>query len=128
MARRPLIAGNWKMHYTHLEGVALAQKIAWGLEPEVTEAVEVVVHPPFTALRAVGTLIQGDKLAIGMGAQTCHEEAKGAYTGEVSAPMLAALGCAYVIVGHSERRQYFGEDDELISRKAKAVLAAGMRP
>jgi triosephosphate isomerase len=128
MARRPLIAGNWKMHYTHLEGVALAQKIAWGLEPEVTEAVEVVVHPPMTALRAVGTLIQGDKLAIGLGAQNCHQEPQGAYTGEVSAPMLAALGCAYVIVGHSERRQYFGDDDDLVSRKGKAVIAAAMRP
>ena len=128
MARRPLIAGNWKMHYNHLEGVALTQKIAWALEPEVTEAVEVVVHPPHTALRAVGTLIQGDKLPIGLGAQNTHHEPQGAYTGEVSAPMLAKLGCEYVIVGHSERRQYFAEDDELISRKGRAVVAAGMRP
>jgi triosephosphate isomerase len=128
MARRPLIAGNWKMHYTHLEGVALAQKIAWGLDPEVTEAVEVVVHPPLTALRAVGTLIQGDKLAIGMGAQNCHQEPQGAYTGEVSAPMLAALGCQYVIVGHSERRQFFAETDATVAKKVKAVFASGMTP
>jgi triosephosphate isomerase (TIM) len=116
------------MHKTHLEGVQLAQKVAWSLEPEVTEAVEVVVHPPFTALRSVGTLIEGDKLVIGLGAQDCHPEPEGAFTGEVSAPMLAKLGCRYVIVGHSERREHFGENDELVSRKGRAVLASQMRP
>ena len=100
-ARRPLIAGNWKMHKTHLEGIQLTQKLAWSLTSEDTDAgVEVAVCPPFTALRAVGTLIDGDRLPIALGAQDCHPEPQGAYTGEVSAPMLAALGVQYVIVGY----------------------------
>jgi triosephosphate isomerase (TIM) len=128
MARRPLIAGNWKMHKTHLEAIQLTQKLAFSLEPEQAEAVEVVVCPPFTALRSVQTLIEGDRYPIRVGAQDCHPEPQGAYTGEVSAPMLASLRVAYVIVGHSERRQYFGETDELVATKARAVQAAGMTP
>jgi triosephosphate isomerase len=128
VARRPLIAGNWKMHKSHLEAVQLTQKTAWALSSDDTAAVEVVLCPPFTALRSVGTLIEGDKLALGLGGQNCHPEPEGAYTGEVSAPMLARLGCGYVIAGHSERRQHFGETDELVNRKARAVLASGMTP
>src|SRR6266498_5632675 len=93
------------MHKNHLEAVQLTQKVAWALSSDDTEAVEVVVCPPFTALRSVGTLIEADRLAFGLGAQNCHPEPQGAYTGEVSAPMLAKLRCGYVIVGHSERRQ-----------------------
>jgi triosephosphate isomerase len=128
VARRPLIAGNWKMHKNHFEAVQLTQKVSWGLTSDDTDAVETVVCPPFTALRSVGTLIDADRLAIRLGGQDCHPEPEGAYTGEVSAPMLAKLKCAYVIVGHSERRQYFGETDELVSRKARAVLGNEMTP
>jgi triosephosphate isomerase len=128
MARRPLIAGNWKMHKTHLEAIALTQKVAWSLEPEVTDAIEVAVCPPFTALRAVQTVIEGDKMPLALGAQNCHTEEQGAYTGEISAPMLAALNVRYAIVGHSERRQYFGETDELVAAKGAAAAKAGMTP
>jgi triosephosphate isomerase (TIM) len=127
-SRKPIIAGNWKMHRNHLEAIALVQKLHYLLRPQDYDKVEVVVCPPFTALRAVQTLIEGDRIPMGLGAQNCHWEKEGAFTGEISAPMLARLKCSYVIVGHSERRQYFSETDEMVNRKAKAVLDAGMTP
>ena len=126
--RRPLMAGNWKMNCNHLEAIGLVQKLAFTLtEPQLT-AVEVVVLPPFTAIRSVQTLVDGDKLLIGYGAQDLSTHANGAYTGEISGPMLAKLGCSYVVVGHSERRQYHHEDDALVNAKAKAALANSMTP
>src|SRR5918997_1948148 len=124
--RRPLIAGNWKMHLTHLEAIGLVQKLAFSLKETELEAAEVVVLPPFTALRSVQTLVTGDKLSVGYGAQDISFHDSGAYTGEVSGTMLAALGCGYVTVGHSERRQYHGEDDSLVAVKAQAALRHGI--
>ncbi len=126
--RRPLIAGNWKMHMTHLEAIGLVQKVVFSLKDPELEAAEVVVLPPFTALRSVQTLVTGDKLSVGFGAQDLSVHDSGAYTGEVSGEMLAALGCSYVTVGHSERRQYHGEDDSLVAVKAQAALRHGITP
>ena len=126
--RRPIIAANWKMHKTHLEAIQAVQKLSYLLDRDDAERVEVVICPPFTALRAVQTLIDSDRLAYGLGAQDVHPEERGAFTGEVSPPMLQALKCSYVIVGHSERRELFGETDALVHRKVKAVLAHDMLP
>ena len=128
MARRPLIAGNWKMNLTHLEAIGMVQKIAFSLKETELEAVEVVVLPPFTALRSVQTLVTGDKLPVGYGAQDLSVHDNGAYTGEVSGAMLAALGCGFVVVGHSERRTIHGEDDALVNAKVKAALRHGLTP
>ena len=127
-ARLPLMAGNWKMHCNHLEAIALVQKLAFTLTAKDFDAVEVAVLPPFTALRSVQTLIDGDKLRITYGAQDISQYDSGAYTGEVSGPMLAKLGCDYVLAGHSERRQYHAETDELVNAKVQAALRNGLTP
>jgi triosephosphate isomerase len=122
------MAGNWKMNLNHLEAIALVQKLAFTLtEKELTD-VEVVVLPPFTDIRSVQTLIDGDKLLLGFGAQDLSEHASGAYTGEISGAMLAKLGCQYVVVGHSERRQYHGENDSLVNAKVRAALVNQIAP
>ena len=128
MARKPIIAGNWKMNLNHLEAIALVQKLHYNLRAQDYDAVDVVVCPPFTALRSVQTLLEGDRIPMALGAQNCHWEEKGAFTGEIAPPMLARLKCSYVIAGHSERRQYFGETDEIVNRKAKAILKSEMTP
>jgi len=127
-ARKPLIAGNWKMNLNHLEAIALVQKVAFSLKPHHYEGTEVVVLPPFTDIRSVQTLIDGDKLLIGYGAQDMSPNPSGAYTGDISGPMLAKLGCQYVVVGHSERREYHNESDELLNAKVKAAYAYGLTP
>jgi triosephosphate isomerase (TIM) len=126
--RLPLMAGNWKMHMNHLEAIALVQKLAFTLTGKDFDAVEVAVLPPFTALRSVQTLIDGDKLRISYGAQDLSQYDSGAYTGEVSGPMLAKLGCDYVLAGHSERRQYHAETNELVNAKVQAALRSELTP
>ena len=126
--RLPLMAGNWKMNCNHLEAIALVQKLAFTLTPKDFTFVECVVLPPFTDLRSVQTLIDGDKLRIKYGAQDLSPHAKGAYTGDISGPMLAKLGCSYVLAGHSERRQYHHEDDALVNAKVRAALAVSITP
>lgn len=126
--RTPLISGNWKMHHNHFEALQTVQKLSYLLREDGTETVEVSVHPPFTDLRTVQTAIETDKMEIRLGAQHCHFEEKGPFTGEVSPAMLAKLNVVYVIAGHSERRELFGEDDELVNAKVRAILKWGMTP
>jgi triosephosphate isomerase len=130
MARTPLMAGNWKSNVNHQEAVVLVQKLAWTLQDKKHDPAkaEVAVIPPFTDIRSVQTLVDGDRLSIRYGAQDVSEHDGGAYTGEISAAMLAKLGCAYVVVGHSERREHHGETDAVVNTKAGKTLAAGMTP
>jgi triosephosphate isomerase (TIM) len=126
--RKPLISGNWKMHNNHFEAIQLVQKLGYVVTEDDVEAVDVSVHPPFTDLRSVQTVLDADRIPIVLGAQHCHHEQSGAFTGEVSAPMLAKLDVQYVICGHSERRELFGQTDEDVNAAVKAIIAAAMTP
>lgn len=128
--RRPLISGNWKMNLDHFEATVLVQKLTYELNTEDYDAVDVSIHPPFTDIRTVQTyfLAEKDPPPIAIGAQSCHWEPSGAFTGEVSPVMLAKLDVAYVIAGHSERRELFGETDEVVNTKVRAIVKHGMTP
>ena len=126
--RTPLISGNWKMNLNHFEATALLDKLRYLLTKDDYEATDVSVHPPFTDIRTVQTFLESEKVPIALGAQNCHFETSGAFTGEVSPAFLAKLNVSYVIVGHSERRQLFGDTDVVVERKVRAVFDAGMTP
>lgn len=126
--RRPLISGNWKMHHNHFEAIQTVQKLAYLLPKDATEAVDVSIHPPFTDLRSIQTLIAADDLPFLLGAQNCHSEDKGAFTGEVSPAFLAKLEVRYVIAGHSERRELFGETDDVVAAKVTGIVRNQMTP
>ena len=130
MSRTPLMAGNWKMNLNHQEAVVLVQKLSWTLNDKKHDygKAEVVVLPPFTDIRSVQTLVDGDQLSIGYGAQDVSAQESGAYTGEISGAFLAKLGCAYVTVGHSERREYHQETDEVVNAKVQAAFRHGITP
>ena len=130
VTRTPLMAGNWKMNLNHQEAVVLVQKLAWTLTDKKHDygRVEVVVVPPFTDLRSVQTLVDGDRLLVKYGAQDVSTHESGAYTGEISAGMLTRLGCSYVVVGHSERREYHLETDDVVNAKARTAVDAGLVP
>jgi len=128
VSRKPLIAGNWKMNLNHFEAIALVQKIAFSLPDKYFDKVDVTVIPPFTDLRSVQTLVDGDKLRLTYSAQDLSQHDSGAYTGDISGAFLAKLGCTFVVVGHSERRTYHHEDDALVAAKAAAAFRHGLIP
>lgn len=126
--RKPLMAGNWKMNLNHLEAIAVAQKLAYSLDDKDYDAVDIAIIPPFTDIRSIQTMVDGDRLRIQYGAQDLSPESSGAFTGDISGSMLAKLGCTFVIVGHSERRAIHKEDDALINKKIRAALANELTP
>jgi triosephosphate isomerase len=126
--RTPLMAGNWKMNLNHLEAIALVQKLAFSLNDKDFDQVEVAVLPPFVDLRSVQTLVDGDKLRLGYGGQDLSPHDNGAHTGDISGAMLKALGCTYVVVGHSERRTHHAETDEMVRAKVQAAGRHGLVP
>jgi len=126
--RTPLMAGNWKMNMNHFEAIALVQKLAFALNDQDYAAVDVCVIPPFTDLRSIQTLIDGDGYRISYGAQDLSVHDSGAFTGEISGAMLAKLGCSYVLAGHSERRQYHAEDDDVVAAKVRAAFRHSLVP
>jgi triosephosphate isomerase len=128
MSRHPVIAANWKMHHDHLVAIQVVQKLSYRLEASDYAACDVVVCAPFTDLRTLQTLTEADAIPIRLGAQNCHWQDHGAFTGEISPVMLAKLNVGYVIVGHSERRQLFGETDAIVNQKCRAVLHHAMVP
>ena len=126
--RKPLISANWKMNHNHFEAIQTIQRLSYALSSSDYENVDVSVHPPFTDLRSLQTLIEADDIPISLGAQHCHWEEKGALTGEVSTEMLAKLNVSFVLVGHSERRHVFGETNEDVNRKLHAIISKEMTP
>jgi triosephosphate isomerase len=126
--RKPLMAGNWKMNLNHLEAIAVAQKLVYSLNDKDYDAVDVAIIPPFTDIRSIQTLIDGDRLRLTYGAQDLSPDASGAFTGDIAGSMLHKLGCTFVLIGHSERRAIHGESDALINRKIKAALANEIIP
>jgi len=128
MMRKPLMAGNWKMNLNHLEAIAVAQKLVYSLDDKDYDAVDVAIIPPFTDIRSIQTMVDGDRLRLQYGAQDLSPEGSGAFTGDISGSMLAKLGCTFVVIGHSERRAIHHEDDALINRKIKAALANELTP
>ena len=128
MTRKPLISGNWKMNLNHFEAIQTVQKLHYLLPKDIFEQIDVSIHPPFTDIRSVQTLIDSEDLDLRVGAQHCHWEDSGAFTGEVAPVFLEKLNVEYVVVGHSERREIFGETDEMVNKKVAAIQQHGMTP